>query len=389
MIKRKELTEVEAALKQFPAVAILGPRQVGKTTLVQLLEKKIKQKYLYLDLERNSDVAKLADAETYLEKHQDKCVIIDEVQRMPELFSVLRPLIDAKRTPGRFILLGSASPQLVKGVSESLAGRISYIELPPVTITEALKAKIKMDTHWYRGGFPDALTASTELAFHKWMDNFINTYIERDLNFLFGVSFSTATMRNFWSMLAHTSGGMLNTEMLARSLGVSAPTVTKYLSFLEGAYLLRMLPSWTVNAKKRLVKAPKIYLRDSGILHRLSRVHSMQDLHGHPVVGASWEGYAIQQIISLKPAYLDAYYYRTQHGAECDLVLVKGIKPVAAIEIKLSSTPAVSHGYYTSVSDLKTKDNFIVNRDNDTYTNKDGVMYCSLIDFVKNILPGL
>ena len=389
MIKRKELTEVEAALKQFPAVAILGPRQVGKTTLVQLLEKKIKQKYLYLDLERNSDVAKLADAETYLEKHQDKCVIIDEVQRMPELFSVLRPLIDAKRTPGRFILLGSASPQLVKGVSESLAGRISYIELPPVTITEALKAKIKMDTHWYRGGFPDALTASTELAFHKWMDNFINTYIERDLNFLFGVSFSTATMRNFWSMLAHTSGGMLNTEMLARSLGVSAPTVTKYLSFLEGAYLLRMLPSWTVNAKKRLVKAPKIYLRDSGILHRLSRVHSMQDLYGHPVVGASWEGYAIQQIISLKPAYLDAYYYRTQHGAECDLVLVKGIKPIAAIEIKLSSTPAVSHGYYTSVSDLKTKDNFIVNRDNDTYTNKDGVMYCSLIDFVKNILPGL
>ena len=389
MIKRKELTEVEAALKQFPAVAILGPRQVGKTTLVQLLEKKIKQKYLYLDLERNSDVAKLADAETYLEKHQDKCVIIDEVQRMPELFSVLRPLIDAKRTPGRFILLGSASPQLVKGVSESLAGRISYIELPPVTITEALKAKIKMDTHWYRGGFPDALTASTELAFHKWMDNFINTYIERDLNFLFGVSFSTATMRNFWSMLAHTSGGMLNTEMLARSLGVSAPTVTKYLSFLEGAYLLRMLPSWTVNAKKRLVKAPKIYLRDSGILHRLSRVHSMQDLHGHPVVGASWEGYAIQQIISLKPAYLDAYYYRTQHGAECDLVLVKGIKPIAAIEIKLSSTPAVSHGYYTSVSDLKTKDNFIVNRDNDTYTNTDGVMYCSLIDFVKNILPGL
>lgn len=389
MIKRIEFTEVEAAMKQFPAVAIVGPRQVGKTTLVQLLEKKIKQKYLYLDLERNSDVAKLADAETYLEKHQDKCVIIDEVQRIPELFSVLRPLIDARRTPGRFILLGSASPQLVKGVSESLAGRISYIELPPVTLTEALKAKIKMDTHWYRGGFPDALTAPTELAFHKWMDNFINTYIERDLNFLFGVSFSTATMRNFWSMLAHTSGNMLNTEMFARSLGVSAPTVTKYLGFLEGAYLLRMLPSWTVNAKKRLVKAPKIYLRDTGILHRLSRVHSMEDLHGHPVVGASWEGYAIQQIISLKPAYLDAYYYRTQHGAECDLVLVKGIKPVACIEIKLSSTPIAAPGYYTSVSDLKTKDNFIINRDNDTYTNKEGVKYCSLIDFVKNILPGL
>lgn len=389
MIKRNEFAEIEAAIKQFPAVAIMGPRQVGKTTLVQLLEKKIKQKYLYLDLERNSDVAKLDDAETFLEKHQDKCVIIDEVQRMPELFMVLRPLIDAKRTPGRFILLGSASPQLVKGVSESLAGRISYIEMPPIVITEALKAKIKMDTHWYRGGFPDALTAPTELAFHKWMDNFINTYIERDLNFLFGVSFSMATMRNFWSMLAHTSGNILNTEMFARSLGVSAPTVVKYLSFLEGAYLLRLLPSWTVNAKKRLVKAPKVYLRDTGMLHRLSRVHSMEDLHGHPVVGASLEGYAIQQIISLKPAYLDAYYYRTQHGAECDLVLVKGIKPVASIEIKLSSAPVPSQGFYTSVNDLKTKDNFIINRDSTTYTTKQGATHCSLIDFIKNTLTGL
>jgi predicted AAA+ superfamily ATPase len=256
-------------------------------------------------------------------------------------------LIDEDRTPGRFILLGSASPSLVKGVSESLAGRISYMELTGTGLIE-LPANEDYKKHWFRGGFPNALLAEDEES-KAWLDDFIRSYIERDFGHLFGVDLSPVTLHNFWSMLAHSNGNIWNAEVFARSLGVSSPTVIRYLTFLEGGYITRRLHPWFVNAKKRLVRSPKVYIRDTGILHRLLNISDYDSLLGHPGVGGSWEGYVIEQIYQLKPPGIELFYYRTQAGAECDLVLVKGITPLACIEIKLSNTPTVSKGLLVAV----------------------------------------
>ncbi|MFD2284897.1 DUF4143 domain-containing protein [Pedobacter petrophilus] len=292
---------------------------------------------------KSRDLAKLEDAYTFLENLQDQTVIIDEVQLLPELFSLLRPLIDAKRTPGRFILLGSASPELVKGISETLAGRISYNELSPIGLTE-LPDEITFEQHWFRGGFPESLLSENDQSSKEWIDDFIVSYVERDLAKMFGVELAPKLLRNFWSMLAHLNGNLFNGESFARSLSVSAPTVNRYLDFLEGGYLIRRLQPWYVNAKKRLVKSPKTYVRDTGILHRLLNIQDYDSLYGHPAIGASWEGYVIEQIAQLKTAQTELFFYRTQTGAECDLVIVQGVKPIACIEIKLSNAPTVSKG---------------------------------------------
>jgi uncharacterized protein len=293
MITRSLQHFVEQKLKQSPAVAILGPRQVGKTTLARTLAQGEEKTFTYLDIENPRDKAKLQDAYSFLEKLADQCVVVDEIQLMPELFSLLRPLIDQHRIPGRFILLGSASPSLVKGVSESLAGRISYVELTPVGLQE-LPDGFDRDTHWFRGGFPEALLADNDKEAKEWLDDFIKSYVERDLAYLFGVELVPATLRNFWSMLAHSSGNIWNAETFARSLGITAPTVLRYAGFLEGGYLIRKLQPWFVNAKKRLIKSPKVYIRDTGILHRLLGIPNLADFYGHPAVGASWEGYVIE-----------------------------------------------------------------------------------------------
>ena len=274
MITRALTAEMDILLKEFPAVALLGPRQVGKTTLAKSIIKKQKKKTLYLDLENDADIALMKDPVFLFDQYQDHCVVLDEVQRMPELFALLRSVIDKQRKPGRFILTGSASPDLVKGVSESLAGRIAFTELTPVNLLEAKNSHISMAKHWFRGGFPSALTARNDEAFVRWMENFIRAYIERDLARLFGVGLSEKTMRNFWYMLAGSQGAIWSAENYARSLGVSSPTVKRYLDFMEGAFLVRTLPAWFVNTKKRLVKAPKVYLRDSGLLHVLNHVKS-------------------------------------------------------------------------------------------------------------------
>ena len=386
MIKRILQQYIEAALRRSPAVAILGPRQVGKTTLAKSIAKNNKKNVVYLDLEKPSDSNKLHDAFTYLSSMQDACVILDEVQLMPELFSILRPLIDQKRKAGRFILLGSASPALVKGVSESLAGRISYTELTPVGLLELPKT-IARQKHWFRGGFPNALLAKTDKESKEWLSDFIRSYAERDLAHLFGVSLSSVLLRNFWSMLAHANGNIWNAETFARSLGVTAPTVLRYLDFLEGGYMVRRLQPWFVNATKRLVKAPKIYIRDTGLLHRLLAVASFSDLQGHPAVGASWEGYIIEQIYQLKPKDIDMFYYRTQAGAECDVVLVKGIKPLACIEIKLSNAPSISKGTYESMKDLNPKYRFVITPDSDEYTAREKVLVTNVILFFTKHLP--
>lgn len=380
MVKRNLESVLIQKLKRSPAVAILGPRQVGKTTLAKQL-KSDEQDSLYLDMENPNDQNKLQDAFSYLTLHENSRIIIDEIQLMPSLFAVLRPLIDARRTPGRFILLGSASPLLVKGVSESLAGRIAYTELTPIGITE-LTNRLDYKMNWFRGGFPKALLADDDEYAIEWLNDFIRSYVERDLAMLFGVTLSSVRLRNFWSMLAHSNGNLLNAEVFARSLGVSSPTVMKYLDFLEGGYMVRRLQPWFVNAKKRLVKSPKTYIRDTGILHRLLNIPNLESLFGHPGVGGSWEGYVVEQIFQAKPDHLDLFFYRTQAGAECDLLLVQGITPIACIEIKLSNAPVVSRGFLNCIQDLEPKFSFIITPQSDNYLATQGVNIVSLYDFI-------
>jgi predicted AAA+ superfamily ATPase len=385
MITRHLQLIVEKTLQRSPAIAILGPRQVGKTTLAKTISK-TKMGFLYLDLESPPDQRKLENGFSYLQSFRDVCVILDEVQLMPELFSTLRPLIDEHRVPGRFILLGSASPSLIKGVSESLAGRIAYMELTGIGLME-LPDDNNYEQNWFRGGFPNALLAQTDEESKEWLSDFIRSYIEKDLNHLFGVEISVVTLRNFWSMLAHVNGNVWNAELFARSLGVSAPTVLRYLSFLEGGYIARRLPPWFVNGKKRLIKSPKVYIRDSGITHRLLNIPDYDSLLGHPGVGGSWEGYVIEQIYQQISPDLGLYYYRTQAGAECDLVIVKGITPLTCIEIKLSNTPAVSKGFISCIEDLTPKYKYIITPESDTFTTKSDVIITNLHYFIRVLLP--
>lgn len=389
MVPRLVIPFIETLLTEFPAIALIGPRQVGKTTLAQGLIKKRRQKFLYFDLENDADMARLTDVGFLFAQYPDHCIVIDEVQRMPSLFTKLRPVIDSNRRNGRFILTGSASPDLVKGVSQSLAGRIAFAEMSPLNLLEASKSKISQQRHWFRGGFPLALTAANDNASSRWMENFIRTYIERDLANLFGVQLSEKIMRNFWYMLASNNGSIWNAEVYAKALGVTSPTVKRYLDFLEGAFLIRQLPAWYVNAKKRLVKSPKVYLRDSGLLHVLNRINTPQDLPLHLAVGSSWEGYVIEQIYQLKPNHIDLYYYRTHHGAECDLLLVKGLKPVMAVEIKHSATPSVSKGFYSVMDDLKIAQGHIIMPKDGIKPLDDRVRFGSLISFVSTVLPNL
>lgn len=382
MISRQKLKTVTLLCKEFPAVAILGPRQVGKTTMAQVISKILKRPVLYFDLENTKDFQRIQQTDLSDEQYKKHCIIIDEVQRMPELFAQLRPIIDANRKPGRFILTGSASPELVKGVSESLAGRIGFVELSPISLTEALPSKITMSKHWFRGGFPNALTAKSEDAWNRWIENFVRTYIERDLSQLFGIALNQKTIRNFWYMLANNNGGIFNAENYARALGITGPTVMRYLHFLEGAFLIRVLNAWYVNTNKRLVKAPKVYIRDSGILHFLCGIDTKSDLPRHLTIGASWEGYVIEQIFQSLTNKNEIYFYRTHHGAEMDIVITRGITPLAVIEIKYSETPSLSRGFYTSIEDLNPKFKYVIIPEGNNYVTNDGVKVCTLSSFL-------
>ncbi len=388
MITRTLQAGISKLLKAFPAVCILGPRQVGKTTLAKTLAGTFKKTALYLDLENPLDQRRLADPFTFLTDNADRCIILDEIQVMPHLFAVLRSVIDVSRHNGKFILLGSASPGLVKGVSESLAGRIAYRELTPLNILE-LPAGIDKNKHWLRGGFPSALLSRSEAMATERMNGFIRSYIERDLSVLFGVEFTASITAKLLSMLAHTHGQVWNAEMISRSIGITAPTVNRYIEFLEGAYLIHRLLPFHINTKKRLVKAPKIYIRDSGMLHAISSIGKMHALKGHPIVGNSWEGYVVEQVLQSLPAGLQLYYYRTQAGAECDMVIARGVYPIASIEIKLSNAPAISKGNYQSIDDLKTKKNFVIVPDIESYKTAGGILICNLADFMKNHLSKL
>lgn len=386
-MERTANKELSVLMKQFPAVAILGTRQVGKTTLAKQVAKRLGEKSIYFDLEKSSDYRKLNDIETALSPYIQKCVIIDEAQTMPPLFQALRPLIDEKRKPGRFLLLGSVSPHLIKGISETLAGRIAYIELGTINIVEAEKSRIRHNHLWLKGGYPEALLLKNNAQWHKWMDNYYRNFVQRDVNFLMNESLSPSTVAKLWIMLSGINGNILNYEMVARSLGISRPTAIKYIDFIEGAYLINRLQPWFINISKRIVKAPKIYFRDTGILHYLNGIHTFEDLQNNMAIGASWEAFVIEQVRQLKPTGLSLYYYRTHHGAEADLILVKGNKPIASIEIKLSNAPQLTKGWYEVTKDLKTNYNYVITPGSDTYMYDKTTRVCSLISFIKNELP--
>lgn len=387
-ISREKVQLLSAKLQMAPAVAILGPRQVGKTTLAIQAAKASGTDFLYLDMESGQDVAKLGDDfESFFEFYQKHLVIIDEVQALPVLFSRLRSVIDKNKRNGRFMLLGSASPNLVHGVSESLAGRVSYLDLHPFSLSE-VGTNYRMQFHWFRGGFPRAFLAESDAMFTDWMQSYVRTYIQTDLSNLFGYNLNPAITQRLWYMLAHLHGSVTNIQDLSRSVGVTAPVINRYIDFLEGAFLVFKLRPWFNNASKRLVKAPKIYIKDSGLLHSLLSIANLESLLVHPIVGASWEGYVIEQIMYHTNKNFGFHFYRTHTGTEIDLVIVNGAIPIAAIEIKLGNVPTPSKGFFIGISDLGTVNNFIITPTSDTYPYKNAIV-CSLHDFLKVFLPKL
>lgn len=344
---------IEKALARFPVVALLGPRQVGKTTLAAAIAERADRDVLHLDLELPSHVARLADPELYLGRYTEALVVLDEIQRVPELFPVLRALVDADRRPGRFLLLGSASPELLRQSAETLAGRIRYLELAPFTIDEVGRTQENLLRLWLRGGFPGSYLATSDEESSEWRSEFIRTYLERDVPAL-GIDLRAEPLRRFWRMLAHRHAQLWNASEMARSLGVSPPTVASYLDVLVGTFLARRLEPYQANLGKRLVKSPKVYMRDSGLLHALLDISDLDDLQGHPVVGASWEGFLIEQLLTIDQPR-DAAFYRTAAGAELDLVVSRGRRPTRGYEMKYSSAPTVAKGFWQSLTDLELK----------------------------------
>ncbi len=387
MIRRIAQEEIVQLLSEFPAVGVLGPRQIGKTTLAEEIATAISPEPVYLDLESPADLAKLNDAEAYFELHKGKLIILDEIQRVPELFAVLRGVIDRRRRQGlktaQFLILGSASLDLLKQSSESLAGRIAYKELTGLTVPEAVTT-IDTGKLWLRGGFPDSFLAKDDVASLRWRNNFITTYLERDIP-QFGQRIPAVTLRRLWTMLAHNQGGQLNTAQLSASLGITLPTVKKYIDLLEDLFLVRSLRPWSGNVGKRLVKTPKVYIRDSGLTHALLNISSYEDLMGHPVAGASWESFVIENLVSSLPAGVTAWFYRTAAGAEIDLVIEKNIKEIYAIEIKRSVAPVVSKGFHLGAEDIKASKKFVVYPGKERFPLSDNTTVISLADLMDEL----
>ena len=379
MIPRQKSQLVCARLDQFPAVALLGPRQVGKTTLAELIAEE--RASVYLDLEDVADREKLSDAGLYLSGHEDKLVILDEVQRAPELFQTLRGLIDRGRRhgirAGRFLLLGSASIDLLRQSGESLAGRIAYVELGPFNVLEV--DRDARENLWIRGGFPDSFLAESDEASAVWRENFVRTYLERDIPQL-GPRVPAETLRRFWTMLAHVQGGTLNAARLARSLAVDGKTVARYLDLLVDLLLVRRLSPLHANVGKRLVKSPKVYVRDSGIVHTLLGLDDRDAVLGHPVAGGSWEGFVLENLLGVASERVKAWFYRTAVGAEIDLVLEMPGGKRWAVEIKRGLAPKLDKGFHHARKDLSPDRSFIVYSGDDQYPKGEGVEVIGLAD---------
>ena len=384
MIPRRIENELHGLLAEYPAVALLGPRQAGKTTLALEVAKTADS--VYLDLESHADRARLTDAELYLSDHEERLVVLDEVHRAPDLFRSLRGLIDIGRRrgrrSGRFLLLGSASMDLLRQSGESLAGRIAYLELGPLDALEVDRGE--RDQLWTRGGFPDSYLADDDGRSLRWRDNFIRTYLERDVPQL-GPRIPAETLRRFWTMLAHSQGGTLNIAALARGLGVDGRTISRYLDLMVDLLLVRRLSPWRQNVGKRLVKSPKIYVRDSGVVHALLGLESKEDVLGHPVVGSSWEGFVVETLVSVAPGRTVANFYRASGGAEIDLLLTLPGGSTWAVEVKRSLNPRPRRGFHSACADVGPEAKFVVYPGEERFMVTRDVEAIGLVDMAKEV----
>ena len=386
MIHRVLESTLRERLNKTSAVALLGSRQVGKTTLARGL--KLDKPTHYLDLERPSDVARLADPELYLSQLAGHLVILDEIQHLPDLFPVLRSLIDERRQAGertaQFLLLGSASPELLQQSAETLAGRISYLELSPFKLTELKSPATSINQHWFRGGYPSAYLADSDSDSQLWCSDFIMSYVERYLPLL-GVATSPLLLRRLCTMIAHQQSSPLNLSKLSKSLGISGKTVRHYIDLLEGLYLLRSIPAYSMNIGKRLIKSPKVHWRDSGILHTLIGLTDLGQVLGHPICGHSWEGYCIEQIINHLPPNTNYFHYRTSAGAEIDLILQDVRGAITTIEIKRTLSPKISRGYTESFNTLKATGGYIIMPQGPSFPLTKETTAVSLPDFISQL----
>ena len=382
IINRHLTGTVKRRLKNNPVVAILGPRQCGKTTLAGQIVKKMKQS-VYLDLENPGDLAKLDDPLAFFSLHNEDLVCLDEIQRAPELFSILRSITDERARNGQFLILGSAGPDLIHQSSESLAGRIAYLDLTPFLISEVETARTEnIRELWLRGGFPRSYLAEDLDISFEWRQDFIRTFLERDIGML-GFRLPPIRLGRFWKMCAHIHGSLLNASKLANSLGVSSHTIRSYIDLLEHTFMVRVLLSDAPNLKKRLVKSPKIYIRDSGILHTLLDIRAHDDLLSHPIIGASFEGFAMENILAFANHW-EPSFYRTSAGAEIDLILRKGRRTLA-FELKSSTVPKVSKGFWNALEDLSPDEAYVVAPVKEPYPMKGGVMVSPLQDTIAKL----
>ena len=381
-VYRRTIPYIKKLLNYFPVVGILGARQVGKTTLVKELIPELTKQVSFIDLESTSDLIKLTDPELFFKNNEDKCIIIDEIQRRKDLFPLLRSVVDNKIEPARFIILGSASPELIRDSSESLAGRIAYVDLFPFNIDELDYSD--MIKHWVRGGFPLSFLAPNEFLSNEWRNNFIRTYIEKDLPLL-GLSISFPVFWKFINMLAHINSQTINYSNLSKSLEVSIPTISRYIDFLEQALLIKKIKPWSKNIKKRLVKTPKLYFTDTGLLHSLIGIDSFNSLEMNIYLGNSWETYVVNQIYSILKKEYQLYFYRTHNGAEIDLIIEKSGTVFIAIEIKYTNAPKLSKGNLISFEDVGAKEKIIITPSSDYYEIQKGIYVMSLQDFIQKI----
>jgi predicted AAA+ superfamily ATPase len=374
--------EILKALRNNPAVAILGPRQCGKSTLAQKLGEKI-ARFLYLDLESDADLNKLGQPELFFQLNADKMICLDEIQRIPRLFPVLRSILDRNRRNGQLLLLGSASPDLVNKSSESLAGRIAYLELTPFLASE-FEAETKRDEHklWLRGGYPRSYLAANEKTSFQWRENFIRTFLEKDIP-QFHLRIPAVRLKRLWQMCSHFHGQLLNFSKLGESLGLSYHTIQSYIDLLEQTFIFRVLQPYHANLKKRLVKAPKLYFRDSGLWHCISGIRSFNELMGHPMFGASWEGFGVENIMSELPDW-KGFFYRTASGTEIDLILEKGQRKIA-IEFKASVAPILSQGFWTALEELRIDEAYVIAPVKDSYPLRRNVHVVPLEGFIRNL----
>ncbi len=368
MIARFLEADIEKSLVNYPVTAIIGARQVGKSTLAKKVVGQ-RQNSLYIDLEKPSDRALLSDAETYFYLHRDKLICLDEIQLAPELFPIIRSIVDDEKFSGKFLVLGSASPELLRQSSETLAGRIAYYYLHSF-LWDEVKELVDMKVYQLKGGFPRSLLADTDGLAFEWLANFKTTFLERDLR-TFGFNLPPATLHRLWIMLAHQNGQLLNRSQLARSLGVSETTIRKYIDILHKTFMLRVLEPYHANVKKRLVKMPKIFIRDTGILHSLLGIDSFESLFSHPVYGSSWEVTAMENIIATYKNW-QPYFYRTTAGSEVDLLLVKAGKTIV-FEFKTSNSPKLTKGFWLALEDLKAEEAYVIAPVREKFPMRNGV----------------